>query len=288
MDFIGISRSPVYSPHSEERDARIFDQLSVILRKRGHWVVCLSEDEVDHQNIGLYGEGPVIFSMGRHPHVLQLLAQLQSQGRLVVNSATGIMQLSRRNIYASCLSLGLNIPKQYSEADYDKFGELSYPCWLKRDDACSQQMDDVCFVANQKELLLRLESFDQRGVTHYVVSEHKTGDLVKFYGVAGTSFFYWYSPKRDNGFSKFGLEKHNDDYRGYAFDEVTFQKQMNRLALRLQIPVYGGDAIVDDQGQCFLVDFNDWPSFSCCRDRASEAIADCLIQMAKKQISIKK
>lgn len=34
-----------------------------------------------------------------------------------------------------------------------------------------------------------MQGFVQRGVAHYVVSEHKTGDLIKFYGVAGTSFF---------------------------------------------------------------------------------------------------
>lgn len=288
MDFLGISRSPIYSPHSEDRDAQIFNQLSAELRARNFQVACLSEDEFDDKSVEiLCNDAPIIFSMGRHPHVLRLLAKMQQQGCVVVNSASGIMRLSRRNIYASCLSLGVNVPQQYSELG--ETCDLQYPCWLKRDDACSQQADDVCLAANKEELQSKIQGFVQRGVAHYVVSEHKTGDLIKFYGVAGTSFFYWYSPKRDNGFSKFGLEKHNDEYSGFAFDEVAFQKQMNCLAQHLQIPVYGGDAIVDNQGQCFLIDFNDWPSFSCCRDKAVPAIADCLVQMAKhNRLSIKK
>lgn len=188
MDFLGISRSPIYSPHSEDRDAQIFNQLSAELRARNFQVACLSEDELDDKSVEiLCNDAPVIFSMGRHPHVLQLLAKMQQQGCVVVNSASGIMRLSRRNIYASCLSFGVNVPQQYSELG--ETCDLQYPCWLKRDDACSQQADDVCFAANKEELQSKIQGFVQRGVAHYVVSEHKTGDLIKFYGVAGTSFF---------------------------------------------------------------------------------------------------
>lgn len=285
MNFLGISRSPIYSPHSEERDAQIFNQVSAALQARGHQVVGLSEDEFEtaqaEQKILAGNEDWLIFTMGRHPQVLQKLESLQKQGYKVVNSAAGILQLSRRSIYSACQSLGVNVPRQYSDVECERLGDLSYPCWLKRDDACAQQSDDVCFVSNREELQIRLQAFAQRGVAHYVVSEHKAGDLIKFYGVAGTSFFYSYSPKSANGFSKFGLEVHNDNYRGFAFDVPAWQQQMNSLALQLQVPVYGGDAIVDEHGQCFLIDFNDWPSFSCCRDKAVVAIADCLEQMAE-------
>jgi glutathione synthase/RimK-type ligase-like ATP-grasp enzyme len=101
MDFLGISRSPIYSPHSEDRDAQIFNQLSAELRARNFQVTCLSEDEFDDKSVEiLCNDAPIIFSMGRHPHVLRLLAKMQQQGCVVVNSASGIMRLSRRNIYA--------------------------------------------------------------------------------------------------------------------------------------------------------------------------------------------
>jgi hypothetical protein len=58
------------------------------------------------------------------------------------------------------------------------------------------------------------------------------------------------------------------------------------------LDVYGGDWIVQTDGTPVLIDLNDWPSFSPCREEASEAIAQriidrlegCIIKDAKKDV----
>ena len=46
-----------------------------------------------------------------------------------------------------------------------------------------------------------------------------------------------------------------------------------RLARLTNIDVYGGDCIVDHEGRFFIIDFNDWPSFSACKGQAADAIS---------------
>ena len=39
------------------------------------------------------------------------------------------------------------------------------------------------------------------------------------------------------------------------------------------LDVYGGDCIVREDGTFCIIDLNDWPSFSRCREEAAKAIA---------------
>jgi len=41
--------------------------------------------------------------------------------------------------------------------------------------------------------------------------------------------------------------------------------------------VYGGDAIVQADGSFYIIDFNDWPSFSPCVNAAAEAISQLIL-----------
>ena len=121
--------------------------------------------------------------------------------------------------------------------------------WLKRGDAAAQSKGDVVFCPDRKALLKAIAGFTARGIYEYVTSAHVEGDLVKFYGV-GRRFFRYYYPT-DDGFSKFGDEKRNGTAQHYPF------------------------------GQYFFIDFNDWPSFSRCREEAAEAIAEEVIAQGK-------
>ncbi|MDE7089400.1 MAG: hypothetical protein K2O54_04710, partial [Prevotella sp.] len=116
------------------------------------------------------------------------------------------------------------------------------------------------------------EAFCKRGVTDHVVMAHVTGDLVKFYGVRGTGFFRYFYPT-DDGETKFGDEQYNGQAHHYSFDTSQLQADVDRLAGAVGLDVYGGDCIVRADGTYCIIDFNDWPSFSRCRDEAAEAIA---------------
>ena len=57
------------------------------------------------------------------------------------------------------------------------------------------------------------------------------------------------------------------------------QTEAERLAEAVGIDVYGGDCIVGSDGTFCMIDFNDWPSFSRCREEAAEAIASLVEEL---------
>ena len=109
--------------------------------------------------------------------------------------------------------------------------------WIKAD-----RGHDVRFAANEDEML----AFKQQ-VENPLLTAHVEGTTVKFYGVTDR-FFY---------------------PQGYA----QVAEAASRLARLVGIQVYGGDAVVRDDGIIALIDFNDWPSFSACREEAAAAIS---------------
>ena len=147
--------------------------------------------------------------------------------------------------------------------------------WLKRGDAAAQSKGDVVFAADRDTLRQAIADMEQRGISEYTVSAHVVGDLVKFYGVFGTGFFRYYYPT-DDGQTKFDDERRNGSAHHYPFDISALQGETERLAEAVGIDIYGGDAIVRDDGSFCLIDFNDWPSFSRCREEASDAIASII------------
>ena len=153
---------------------------------------------------------------------------------------------------------------------------LTYPLWLKRGDACAQRPGDVCFVSNQSELHQALISYAANGVHAVIAEEHVPGDLVKFYGVEGSDFFFITYPTETNNFSKFGLEQHNGKPLHTPFDANMLKSAADRAAKSIGCIVYGGDAIISADGKFVVIDFNDWPSFSACRKEAAKAIANRL------------
>ena len=164
------------------------------------------------------------------------------------------------------------------EIDAGSLCDVSYPCWIKRGDGCAQIKEDVSFVTNAEEAVGVLRSFKARGVASAVINEHLAGDLVKFYGVEGTDFFYWYYPSPTKN-SKFGLEAINGESHGFAFCVERMKQISDDMAKLLDVPIYGGDAVVSSEGDIRIIDFNDWPSFSACRDDAAKAIAARIHQM---------
>jgi len=115
------------------------------------------------------------------------------------------------------------------------------------------------------DLLAVLRDFAARGIGHAAVQQHRAGDEIKFYGVAGGSFFYWFYPGESTG---------------HPVDEGKLQQVAESAARAAGLDIFGGDVIVAADGELTLIDLNDWPSFAPCRDRASEAIAQYLMRRA--------
>lgn len=253
-----IYRHPRFSPNSVEKDRAILSAVAGRLRKLGVSLRETVEEDGGNWEFAPCKPTDCILTMGRLPETLEWLRWQQC---LVINRPEAVAHCSR-TVVSSLMSIH-HIPAPSLE------GTHGY--WLKRGDACAQQPGDVVFCRDRSELERQQAVFRQRGIDHYVVSAHEEGDLVKFYGVRHTPFFRCFYPT-DDGESKFGDEQHNGQSHHYDFSLDNLHGDATRLAEAIGIDVYGGDCIVRPDGTYCIIDFNDWPSFSRCRDEAAEAV----------------
>lgn len=273
----GVKRETVYSPNHVENDAAIFDCVARFLMAMGHEVKVYDEQALLSGDVS----EKYVFNMVRNPQAMRKLQEMERCGVLAVNSGFGIENCTRERMTVLLLEKGIPHPKSLVSdllpSLSDELEQLGFgPCWIKRADSQAVQKEDVCFVDNDAEINEVLEDFHDRGIKRVVVNEHLTGDLIKFYGVLGTPFFYWFYPM-EVSHSKFGLEAVNGAPKGLAFSVNELKNVCERAAKALCVDVYGGDVIVAEDGTIRMIDFNDWPSFAPCREKAADAISHLIV-----------
>ena len=269
---VGIRRAQRFSPNSVERDAAICQAVADCLGRQGYNVSLHSEEAFTPS---LAQGAAAVFSMARGTETVAALERLSTP---VVNPVAGLRNARRGDMTRIFAEAGIPMPRSWMVRTDGTLPDADCPCWLKRTDECAQASGDVVYAHGRDELAAAMRRFADRGLREAVVCEHLPGDLVKFYGVKGTGFFEYYYPTAGDGFSKFGLERHNGAARFYAFDAAALAATADRAASLLNLPVYGGDCIVGADGEVRLIDFNDWPSFSRCCDRAAEAITSVIVK----------
>jgi hypothetical protein len=266
----GIKRRKEFSPNHVDNDAAIFSLCVEALRENGFQVNLYEEDEFVTAGNG----AQIVFHMARHHSTLHKLKELEQAGCRVINSTRAIENCGRLPMTELFSETDIPQPCSVIISTDSLTQSMPFPkLWLKRCDAHTVSADDVCYVESEADFMHKLAGFAQRGITLVVVNEHLEGDLVKFYGVSGTPFFFWFYPNEMNH-SKFGQEEVNGKPRKYAFSETKFAKISHQAAHVLQLDIWGGDAIIAPDGTIRLIDFNDFPSFKPCRDLAAKAIAD--------------
>lgn len=257
MKVLAITRAERYSPHSVDKDRAILEAVTHRLKDKGCEVSIIDEDAV-------VGAAPdLILTMGRQPETLAWLKTVDAE---VINSPEGVENCTRSRLQTIMERIGTPMPPKEGADGY----------WLKRGDAAAQESGDVVFAPDREGLEAAVRRMRQRGITDYQVSAHVVGDLVKFYGVGKGRFFRYYYPT-DDGETKFGDESKNGRAHHYPFQEERLRQEVERLAVAVGVSIYGGDAIIRADGSFCLIDFNDWPSFSRCREEAAEAIAALVI-----------
>lgn len=269
---VGIRRAQRFSPNSVERDAAICQAVADCLGRQGYDVSLHAEEAFTPS---LAQGAAAVFSMARGTETVAALERLSTP---VVNPVAGLRNARRGDMTRIFAEAGIPMPRSWMVRTDGTLPDADSPCWLKRTDECAQASGDVVYAHGRDELAAAMRRFADRGLREAVVCEHLPGDLVKFYGVKGTGFFEYYYPTVGDGFSKFGLERHNGAARFYAFDAAALAATADRAASLLNLPVYGGDCIVGADGEVRLIDFNDWPSFSRCCDRAAEAITSVIVK----------
>lgn len=284
----GILRAGAYSPNHIGNDTAIFNAVADQLRKRGCLVNIYSEDQFNKNGV----KEEIILNMCRERESIAQLQRLEDEGRLVINSGYGIENCTRERM--TRILLGNNIP--YPESLIVNTNENVKPlinkagfqsCWIKRGDFHAMHKEDVSYCRHADEAQEVLQEYFYRGITRAVINVHLVGDLIKFYGIKGSPFFYWFYPF-DEGHSKYGLEQINGRSQGLPFDEEHLKDICNRAAEELNTVVYGGDCIVGADGEVRIIDFNDWPSFAPCRDEAAPHIAKAVLSIIKESRKNKK
>ncbi|GBU06682.1 hypothetical protein AwDysgo_00130 [Bacteroidales bacterium] len=273
---LGVSRGSQYSPNHIGNDAAIFELAVEYLRKKGYEVNLCSENEFLEKSII---EEDFIFNMARDKKSIERLQEQEDLGKMVINSAYGITNCTREKMTTLLIDAHIPHPKSVivdtANPDLAALKTLGDKCWLKRGDFHAIHREDVSFSRNQEVAENILREYSLRGITRAVVNAHLEGDLLKFYGVEGTDFFYWFYPN-ESSHSKFGLEKINGFSQGIPFDLSYLQQICNKAASTLNIQIYGGDCVVGYDGNMKIIDFNDWPSFAPCRQSAAPYIAECI------------
>lgn len=257
MNILLIYREERFSPSSIDKDKAILDAVSDSLMADGHVAVCCKPEKLTEE---LLAGRDVVLSMARGDEILSML---EACNATVLNSPKGIHMCSRR--YDLDLLLrenGLAVPP----------ADGPDGVWIKRGDSSAEMKEDVVLCHSAEEERETTQSMLSRGIDCWIRQAHVKGDLMKFYGVEGT--FFQYSYPTDTGHSKFGLEDANGKACHYEFCLDSLRSEADRIASLTGVKIYGGDAIVKADGSFFIIDFNDWPTFSSCRQAAATAIKD--------------
>jgi glutathione synthase/RimK-type ligase-like ATP-grasp enzyme len=266
IQFAGIRRKTEYSPNHISNDLQILSLTAQALEGMGCEVTLYDEGRLSTDNV----TQPFIFSMTQGPEGTAALKDIAQRGTVVINTPESVENCWRINMTRLLLQCGIPFPKSIiipTSGPIAPIMETFSPSklWIKRGDVHAVHKEDVTLTYTVDELSTTLQEFTRRGIRSAVVQEHCDGDVVKFYAIRESDFFYWYYLNGVN----------HTPFR---------QKQLHELAEAsaeaLGLYVFGGDAIIAPDGWITIIDINDWPSFAPVRDMASQQIAQLLHRKA--------
>lgn len=256
---MGVYREAVFSPGKVADDAGILDAALSLLSQTSSY----APRAVTVEELKRHTEPPkMVLSMAQSHEALTLLENWRRQGTRVINTPQSV-----RNCYRAALTGLLQaaaipmptsriVPLQAASqaADFNRCEAY----WIKRGDVHAMQTGDVTKVASVDEINARERHYRRHGINEVLVQEHVHGVVVKFYAAADGYFFQAYA---NNG----------------AAVNPSVRQRLETIAARAakaaDLEIYGGDAVVAPDGDIWLIDLNDWPSFGRCRPAAAQGIA---------------
>jgi hypothetical protein len=286
IELLGVRRGRKFSPNHIGNDDAIFSLTANALQMMGCRIEFCNEDEFLKLDTI---EQPYIFTMARQKEVVQKLQALEQAGKKVINSGFGIEKCYRANMTQVLVSEQIPYPKSFivpTDFEDDEVFDLlpGKGFWIKRGDFHALHKEDVTFVSTKEEGQNILREYALRDIADAVVSEHLPGDLVKFYGVRDTDFFFWFYPYDHNHHKYTEYEQINGKSQHHPFSEGELHKVAAASAKALDVHIYGGDAIVAKDGSFHIIDLNDWPSFAPCRQEAAGHIANLIYRSFTKNL----
>ncbi len=266
LKLAGIKRQSEYSPNHIKNDLLILLKTAEELKSMGAEIKILNEEAILNNHI----EADFIFSMAQGSAAQEKLLQIENEGIRIINSPKGVINCYRINMVKKLQENNIPFPKsiivktnEFCETGLKDFG--SKKIWLKRGDVHAVHREDVTLVYSEAEKNNVINEFANRKINEAVLQEHIDGDLIKFYALRDSDFFYWYLINGAQS-TKFNLNE---------LKELAFLS-----AEILGLYVFGGDAIISNDGKITIIDINDWPSFAPVRDKASKNIAKLIFNKA--------
>jgi hypothetical protein len=272
----GIYRESGHSPGRIDDDAAILNRVGETLRTRGFDVELLTTDAADR---AFERPGGNIFAMCERSEILDRLKAAAQAGAIVVNSPTAIRNTYRHRMMERFMQHRVPAPASHVVAtDASKLPPAFTGVWIKRYDFHATQPDDVMYAASEEGWRKALSRFAERGFPFVVVQENVPGDLVKFYGVSrgaaeppDAAWFRWFY-HRDKGMV------------GHSFEAPRLRDAALGAAAALGVEIFGGDAIIQADGEPVIIDLNAWPSYALYRDEAAQAIANHLADRFQRRV----
>lgn len=268
MKVTTIARNRRHSPNMTGNDTAILERVKSELVSMGAEVTAIEENEE------IESDTDVVCHMTRTTATLGMLQRAEEKGVIVLNPPRAVKACSRKEFTTIFDTAGIPQPEFSIIEDKRQLEKLPYPAWIKNATGWSCHKDDVTFAKNALQAKECFTKMQERGEKSCIHSRHIAGDLIKFYGI-GTEFIHCYYPDIDNG--KFGLEKINGAPKHHPFDSRLLEETISRAAKAIGTLIYGGDCIVDRNGKVYIIDFNDFPSFSAIRDVAAKEIATLIM-----------
>lgn len=266
----GVYRELAHSPGRVDDDGAIMKSVGDALAARGFSVELVAADaEFETRSAN-------IFVMCERGAVLDRLKTAEKAGSVVVNSPDAIRNTYRHRMVELFAQHHVPAPASQIVASDARKPRPAAGVWVKRYDFHATQSCDVIYAASENGWHEALDRFARRGIPFVVAQEHVAGDLVKFYGVRNSAvamdvnWFEWFY-HRDKGML------------GHSFDVSRLRQAAFGAAAALGLEIFGGDAIIQANGEPMVVDINAWPSYALYRDRAAEAIADHLTERFQRR-----
>jgi hypothetical protein len=261
----GICRELAHSPGRIDDDRAILKSVGAALAARGFDVELVDADaEFDTHFAN-------IFVMCERGPILDRLTKAEKTGSIIVNSPDAIRNTYRHRMVELFARHHVSAPASQIVASNANKPRPPTGVWVKRYDFHATEPRDVMYAASEEGWREALHGFAKRGIPFVVAQEHVPGDLIKFYGVRNalvpvdSNWFEWFY-HRDKGML------------GYSFEALSLRGAAFGAAAALGLEIFGGDAIIQADGEPVIVDINAWPSYARYRDRAAQAIADLLTE----------
>ena len=257
---LGIYREPEFSPGKVEADAAILDATTAELKREGVEIETVDAATFASREAAAFD---LVLPMCQGPRALKRLAAVELAGAVAINSA-----LSIRNCYRDLLAPGLEragvptpagaLVAAHEPLDVRKLAglDLSAGVFVKRGDLHALAPEDVQRASDRAEAELILADFARRGIRFAYLQQEVVGQVVKFYGVSGSTHF--------------SVHPEGEEVAEAAVRALS--EAASAAAAALGLEAWGGDAVLS--GDTFaIIDFNDWPSYSRVRAPAARAIA---------------